>query len=445
MTEPIEHPDRAKIDLPQPVVAAAPSAFRIGVARIAMLPLLLLALTLFAIYESGTVIASDDFGYLMWGLLAHGQPLAWVSGPDWLSYHRPLNALVWWLSARTGVEGDAIRYANVALWLTGAAALVIAPGRRETTVVALALVATNQISIDVLTWRSWLTTSGSTCLLILGLVAVEKQAHPAIVAGLAFAAMGFKEMSPLALSVICLFTPRYRSVGVLVWVWVGIASMASTHKIGVAFLLENLHFHVGTVALFAPVIPLVVARRWPDAPWWALLTTTVVVWVPSPVAAGAVCLAAALALRERRAWLCAFVIAWLLPQFGAAHARQYLLEGWFIVALAIVLDTSRLRWTAIIAAFLLGLPSALDFERHRAQLRAKFTEQRAFLHVFSPPIAKILYAPDPMWAYDLDALWWVERGATLEGAPPPGAKPKQLGPRSGVWADLQDNQGSGTR
>lgn len=78
----------------------------------------------FAAFESGTAIANDDFGYLMWGLQTRGDLFAWVRGPEWFSYRRPLNALIWWLSAQTGIDAELARWSQVLLWTAFGASLL---------------------------------------------------------------------------------------------------------------------------------------------------------------------------------------------------------------------------------------------------------------------------------------------------------------------------------
>lgn len=396
-------------------------------------------------WQSGTAIAKDDFGYLLWSLEERRNPFAWLAGPDWLSYHRPLNALAWWLAGQRGVESDLIRAINAGLWV-GACSILASLARRPAPIaVAVLALLTNQIWIDLLTWRSWLTTIGSSSALLVGLAAVERRLHPVVVATAGIVALGFKEMAPLVLAIICLTTRGYRTVGMGLAGAVALTSVASAHKLDASFLYENILFHLETLALLLPVLPLALARRWPALPSWALLAASFAVALPTPLAAVLVLAASAIALADRPGWQAAVGAAWAIPQFGAVHARQYLIEGWLIVIVAVSMNSIRIRWAAVVAALALGLGPAIDFERSRAELRAQFVEQRNFLQIFKPPLANTLYRPDPMWSIDLDALWWVEQGASMRHAPPPGFVPSQVGPLSGVWADLANGQGSGNK
>jgi hypothetical protein len=117
-----------------------------------------------------------------------------------------------------------------------------------------------------------------------------------------------------------------------------------------------------------------------------------------------------------------------------------------VIVLALGL-TGRLRVpvTAWAAMLVLASPSAVDFERQRAALRPVWAKQQDFLREFKPAPATHLYHPDAAWAWDLDAIYWVRGGASLEGVPPAGTVPVQVGPLSGVWADVQPDQGSGTK
>ncbi len=401
----------------------------------------------FAAFESGTAIAKDDFGYIMWGLQTRGDPLAWVSGPDWFTYRRPLNALVWWLSAQGGIDGEIVRWCQVGFWtLFGAAVLSVARDARRSLVTALLLLLTNQVFIDLLHWRSWLTTTGSLAFLAVSAVAMERRAPALTVALFGALALGFKEVGAVAVAVLAFSVPKYRLVGALLVAGLGVSSLSSAHKLGLHFLAENLTFHASTIALFAPALPVLIAAHFPKLPGWALLLCAGFVVLPDPVVAVAVALAALLFLLREKRWLPAATFAVGIPLIGAYHARQYLLESWAIVLLALA-TTKRLAvpTSAWIAALVLAAPSAVDFERHRATLRAEFTAQRAFLRDFHPPPATHLYHPDPYWEWNLDALYWVQAGATLEGTPPPDSEPAQVGPLSGVWADVRPLQGSGNR
>lgn len=400
-----------------------------------------------AAFESASAIAADDFGYLMWGLQSRDDALAWVRGPEWFSYRRPLNALLWWLSARSGIDGELVRWAQVGLWTTLCAALLWVTrhsSRAATTLVVLLL--TNQVLIDLLQWRSWVTTTGSLAFLVLAALTMEGRMPAATVALLGFLALGFKEVGALAVAAMAFSRPGYRWVGAALTAGLAVSAASSTHKLGLTFVGDNLRFHAETVALFAPLVPVLVAARFPNLPAWTLLLCAGLVALPNAVVAVIVVLCTVLFLAREPRWLAAFVVAFSVPFAGSAHARQYLLESWTVVVLALV-NASRFSvpMTAWCAMLLLAAPSAIDFEQARMKLRDEFMSQRAFLRAFQPPVARHLYHPDPNWSWDLDALYWVQGGASLEGPPPEGMEPVQLGPRSGVWADLRPTQGNGNK
>lgn len=392
-----------------------------------------------AIFESGTAIAKDDFGYLMWGLRTRGDLWAWVEGPEWFTYRRPLNFLLWWLSAQTGIDGELVRWCQVGLWvLFGGTLLATTRGSVQGLVTAALLLVTNQVFVDLLHWRSWITTTGSLAFLALAALALERRAPALTVALLGTLALGFKEVAAVAIAVMVLTRPGYRLVGALLVAALGLGSLSSAHKLGLHSVPDNVRFHAHTVALFAPLVPVLLAARFPKLPAWTLLLCAGLVVLPAPVVAVAVMASALLFLSQETRWLPAAAVSFSLPFVGAYQARQYLLEGWAIVLIAVAsagrLSVPTTAWVAMLA---LAAPSAVDFERNRATLRAAFATQRAFLRDFDPPPAEHLYHPDVTWSWDLDALHWVRGGATLEGEPPPGARPKQVGPLSGVWADLE--------
>lgn len=390
-----------------------------------------------ASFESAAPIAKDDLGYLMWGTLARGEPLAWFTGPEWFTYWRPLNTLVWWLSAQSGFDGALVRWAQVGLWtLFGGTLLWTVRASPRALVTGLLLLLTNQVFIDLLQWRSWITTTGSLALLALATLALERRVAPGLVTLLGMLALGFKEMAAVAVVALGALRPGYRVAVAVVLAGLVAGSLSSAHKLGLGFVLENLRFHAGTVALFAPVVPVLLAARFPGIPAWTLLVTAGLVVVPNWVVASAVVTTSGLFLLQERRFLPAVVGVLTLPLLGSSHARQYLLEGWAVIVLALGL-TGRLRVpvTAWAAMLVLASPSAVEFERQRASHRLMWAKQQDFLRDFTPPAATHLYHPDPAWAWDLDAIYWVRGGATLEGVPPAGTVPVQVGPLSGVWAD----------
>lgn len=401
----------------------------------------------FAAFESGTAIANDDFGYLMWGLQTRDDLFAWVRGPEWFSYRRPLNALIWWMSAQTGIDAELARWFQVLLWTAfGAALLSVVRNSVRSMVTLTLLLVTNQVFVDLLQWRSWMTTTGSLAFLSLAVLAVERRASALNVALLGAVALGFKEVAVLAVAVIALSRPGYRYVGAVLVAGLCASAWSSAHKIGLHFLVDNLRFHVETVALFAPAVPVLVAVRFPKLPTWAFGVPGLIVVLPMPLQAAAVALSAGMFLSGERRWGAAVTVALGVPLLGAQHARQYLLESWAVILIALAaskrLSVSPMVWLAMVV---LALPSAVDFESNRRRLRQEFEEQLEFLHDFRPAPASQLYHPDVIWSWDLDALYWVQHGATLNGRPPPGTNPVQVGPLSGVWADTEPGHGSGSR
>lgn len=401
----------------------------------------------FAAFESGTAIAKDDFGYLMWGLQTRGDLLAWVPGPEWLTYRRPLNALLWWLSAQTGFDGELVRWSQVGLWVAfGLTLLVVARSSARGMVTLGLLLLTNQVFVDLLQWRSWLTTTGSLAFLVLAAVAMERRAPALAIALLGALALGFKEVGAVAVAVIALSRPGYRAVGGILLAGVCASAGSSPQKLGLSFIADNIRFHVETIALFVPAVPVLIAARFPKLPPWSLVAPVVLLVLPAPVRATVVVVAAGLFFLGEARWLPAAAVATTLPLLGAAHARQYLLEGWAVLLLALTagkkLAVSPIAWLTMLA---LAAPSAIDFETARSHLREQFARQRAFILDFHRPPAAHLYHPEIAWSWDLDALYWVRGGATLEGRPPAGTEPVQVGPLSGVWADARPAQGSGSR
>lgn len=411
-------------------------------------PVAIALLVGFAAFESGTAIANDDFGYLMWGLQTRDDLLAWVSGPEWFTYRRPLNALVWWLSAQTGIDAELARWTQVGLWtLFGGALLWATRSSVRGLITLVLLLMTNQVFVDLLTWRSWLTTTGSLAFLGLSAVAVERRAPALLVALLGLLTLGFKEVSAVAVALIALSQPGYRWVGAMLFGSLVVSARSSAHKLGMQFLADNILFHLDTVALFVPAVPVLVAARFPKLPPWALVLPVVLVVVPAPARAAAFVLASGLFLSGEPRWLLPAGAAFGLPLIGAYHARQYLLESWAVVLIALATrrNLSSAPTIAWLAVAILAAPSVVDFERSRHALREESASQQAFLREFRPAPANHLYHPDSNWSWNLDALHWVQGGATLEGLPPPDTEPVQIGPLSGVWADVKPGQGSGNR
>ncbi len=392
-----------------------------------------------AAFESASALSEDDFGYLMWGQLTRGDWAAWLEGPEWFSYRRPLNALVWWLSGQLDISGTLVRWVQVGLWTTfGAVTVVASSSTWRGAGIALLVLLTNQVFVDLLQWRSWLTTTGGIAFLALSAVAMHQGRSALLVAFLGMMAAGFKEVAALGVACLALGLPGYRSVGVLVGGAVAVGAVFSLHKLGIVFVAENLRFHASTVALFAPLVPVLLATRYPRLPAWALLPTAGLAVAPGVLSAAAVVLSAALFLTTAPRWTPAVFATALVPLAGAAHARQYLLESWALLVLALATRPRvQVPTQAWIAMVLIALPAAGNFEVARSGQRAKFQQQLDFLATFQPAVASRLYHPDVLWYWDLDAIYWVRGGAVLSGQPPPGAAPAQVGPLSGVWADLR--------
>lgn len=415
-----------------------------------LLALAALALLLLAWWVSAVSIRQDDLGYLAWGLQVRGEPLAWLRGPEWLSYWRPLNAGAWWASAQLGPDGGLVRASLAALWTGAVVALAGAAARRQGRIQgALAAVALlgSSVFVDLLGWRSWLTTAGTMFGLSLGMVALTAARPSAL--GLLFAglvALGFKETGAFALGVLAvLHGPRLTrwAGGALVLAALGSAA-GSSHKLALGSLFGNLGFHLESLGLFAWALPLLISARWPRVAWPVLVAAAGAVLLPIPVAGALTAAGVVAALWGAWPWLLASAAALVPPLLGAATARQYVLESWMIVAGGLALARPAcLRPGVIVLAALAAAPQAVDFARGRAPVRDAWREQRAFLEGFHPTPAHALYHPDPMYSYDLDMLVWLSLGATWQGAPPAGSAPLQVGPRSGVWADLAPAQ-SGT-
>lgn len=414
--------------------------------RVALLVALGAVLGLVAAFESGTSLRDDDFGYLMWSQRTPKSLIAVLRGPEWHTYFRPLNAVVWWVGGRAGLDGEVARWAGAGLWTTVGVALAVAARARALEAVAVALLLlTNQVFVDLLQWRSWLTTTGGLALACLALAALGRGASPTVVACLGLASAGFKELPALVVAVAALATLRYRLVGAAVAAVVLAGAVASIGKVGMPNVWPNVRFHLATLALFAPGIPVLLSCSVPRLHWGFVLCSAAVSLLPTPVAGVGTLVVLGLAVSRSAVLLPAFAVALSVPLLGSAQARQYMLEAWVLGPVALAwAGTLRPSAVALVACALGGLPLAVDFERARAHRRVEFDEQVQFLGHFHPLPADALYHPDTQWQWDLDALVWVRGGAELRGAPPQGTEPVQVGPRSGVWADVRPTQGNGS-
>lgn len=401
----------------------------------------LILLLAVAAFQSGTRLFQDDFGYLMWGILNRRDWTAWLRGPDFFTYHRPLNALAWWVSGRTGFDGELVRWLQVGLWAACGGLLARAANHRRAIVGVVVLMLTNQVWVDTLTWRSWISTTGAVCGLVAAMLMVSRGAAAGWVLAAGLATLGFKEVAAVAIACRSLSEPRYRGVGVALFLLAAMSSASSSFKLGLANVMPNLHYHAETLGLFVAVVPALLAGVRSRFDGVAALLLLPVALLPAPIAGGCVLVAACVAVRKAPRWWVPLGATLVGPLLGLYQSRQYLLEFWAILLVFAVAErripVSAWTWGVIVV---LGLRSAVDFERHRATLRAEWSEQRAFIDSFHPPAARHLYHPDPNWSWDLDALYWVSGGATLDGQPPAGARPAQIGPRSGVWADLTTDQ-----
>lgn len=409
-----------------------------------------LAILLFAWHTSAVSIRQDDLGYLAWALQARGDALAWVRGPEWLSYWRPLNAAAWWASAQLGPDGALVRAALVALWTGTVAVLAGTAARRhgwsQSALAAIGLLGAS-VFVDLLGWRSWLTTTGTLFGLGLGMVALTAARPSALgVLGAGLLALGFKETGAFALGALAvLYGPRSMRVVGGGLVLAALASAAgSSHKLALGSIPANGMFHLASLGLFAWALPLLIATRWPRAAWPILVVSAGVTLLPLPIAGALTATGVVAALWGAWPWLLVAGAALVPPLLGAATSRQYVLESWVVVVagLALARPATARPWVLALCA-LAAAPQAVDFARGRAQVRTNWVEQRAFFDAFHPEPARALYHPDPMYSYDLDMLVWLSLGATWQGAPPAGSAPLQVGHRSGVWADLAPDQ-SGT-
>ena len=404
----------------------------------------LVLLTGLAWWESGSGLVRDDFGYLMWGLLHRDEPLAWLRGPEWHTYVRPLNALVWWLGAKVDLAATVPRIALVLAWAATASSLVWTARRAMgVVVVATLLVATNQVFVDVLAWRSWLTTGGSLALMAWAVVSIVRGRSAAIVLVLGTLSLGFKEMGALVVAVFALGRSGYRVVGAVLCVLVVLSGGESVQKLALGSVVGNARFHLDTLGLFLPVVPVVVAALRPGLHPVLLVCIAPLALLPLPLQGVAVAMALVAVAVSERSSAPALAVALLLPLLGTAQARQYLCELWLLSALLVLPKLgARLSPALWLAMILCGARTAVDFERARSGSRAAFAHQVVFLETFHPAPAQVLYDPDPNWSWDLDALVWVRGGARLGGTPPEGSRPAQVGPLSGVWADVVYGSGS---
>lgn len=389
-------------------------------------------------------LKSDDFAYLGWGLENAGDPTAWLR-PAWGPHQRVLNDLVWWISAQTGITGLFARVAQIGLWTGTVGALAgVAWTRtreREAAIFAMLALLFDQVFVDLLQWKSWLTTTGTLVGLVVGLAELTRPTprwSVVLVAG-AFA-LGFKETGVFVLAAAALAAaPRSLwPVSVALAAGAMFCGRAATYKLGVDFVPTNVHEHLRHLALVGWALPALVAPAWPTrAPSWALAGLAACVVLPATLTGLIVLGAAAYAVRDDRRLAVALAVAWGVPLFGSHHAAQYLLEGWLVVVAAVAWRGGvRLHPVVWLAMALAAAPSATDFWRAHWRERPTAAEQAAFIASFHPAPATVLCPPRPGFAYDVDVLAWLQTGARFDYHPcAAGTVPREIGPRSGVWVD----------
>jgi len=413
--------------------------------RVAITALLaFLALTAAAWPASDAPLRMDDFTYMLLALLHRDEWLTWLDSRAWFGHFRPLFYLSWWSLGPLSIDGSAVRLAQVVVWAGGVTAIGLAGWRRRglagVWVVVLAL-PLNPVFLELLLWKSWLTTVGTLAGLGIGAVemARDRPRWP-VVAAAGILALGFKETGPFALGALALLEGR----GAVRWIGAALVAGALAAAVPAAekLVLDQAPRHaLRQVANLAPMswlVPVAVALRLPRAPWYALAAAAGVALLPDPLRGPAALAAVVFLAWPHPAWLATAAAAWALACVGPDAPPHYLLEGWtvLVVLLATRVELPR-RWDLGLVALVAALwftPRYADVYQERHPVAV---EQRAFLASFHPEPARGLFIPPGGYRIDLDVLVWVDLGVEFLVDAPGNARPVRVGPLSGIWADIE--------
>lgn len=391
---------------------------------------------------SDVPVKFDDFDYLRRALI-YGDDWTAPITRGWFSHFRPGTYALWWALGPLSLAGTAIRVVQVGLWV-GIVALLTTLARRERgqdgVVLVLVLLLSMSAFWELLDWKSWLTSLGTLTAALAGVHAWRRrQLGLVLLAGLL--ALLFKETGPFLLGWLLLLTGKGRDRvvgGVLLAAAVGVGFMAS-ERVVPGFWQENLHFLLVMVPRgLGALVPVVAALTFRSQPFIAALVAGMATQIPE--LGGVLTLAAtAYFLRRTPMWLLAAVLCWAPTLFAAMRSQVYLLEG-FVVVLLGVLFTRPMRLEPRVwgVAVVVGLLGTTPFFVERPVQWQQAREQRQFLADFHPEPARFLYTT-PRTRPDIDQLVWYQLGAENGGPLPRGAEPVQVGPRSGVWADVTIN------
>lgn len=400
---------------------------------------LLLALVAIAWVLSASPLESDDLHFMTVALSHLGDPSVIADRTAWFQHQRPGFHAAWWLLAPLDTGGGPVRALLALLWVASSAGLMRWAHRRQgwtgVALVGLGLVPWGSW-LELLTWRSWLTSMGTTSGLVLGLWALRTERTAWFVLAMLWAA-AFKETGPFALGLAALFSPQaprhLRGLGAVSLALAIALGSVVTSKLAPSHVPDNA---MRTVASLAPLSWLagVALVRWrPSTPGWLAAVVAAVGLIPGPLG-GVAGLLGALALAGW--WAPVLLACWALASVGLSWHPVYLVEGGVLAVFAVVsgprLQVPRAIWPVMLVSAVwlnAGRGPQLAHQAERAR------HQQEFLAWFDPEPAASLYFSGPS-VYELDVLVWLRGGATLEGRAPPGRRPVQVGPLSGVWADL---------
>lgn len=398
----------------------------------------------------------DDFTYMLLAELHRDEWLCWLDPRGWFSHFRPWFYFCWWALGPLALDGGVVRAFECLVWAFTTVWVGAWGWRRHGAVgvaaAALALPA-NAAFVELLGWKSWLTSAGTLAGLAVGLVELTRPAPRAwIVLAAGIFALGFKETGAFALGCAAVFgavdraaiTTRRPSapwpvVGAGVALIVGAIAAASfaAQKTQPTSFFGNLPANASGLVPLLWLLPAALAAAGPIAAAVGAIAAVALVWAPSWLAWPVVLGSAAVLLRDRPGWWLAAVASFAVANIGIATSRPYLLDGWLVIAVGWLAGAAPVRSRWVWAAG--GVISAVLLARWGVTLRdqgAAAREQRQFLASFDPAPAKGLYVPPDGYRIDLDVLVWLDRGAASLMDAPSNSRPVQVGPRSGIWADV---------
>ena len=393
----------------------------------------------------------DDFTYMLLAELHRDEWFCWLDPQGWFSHFRPWFYFCWWFFGPLRLDGGAVRAVQVVAW----AFTVVFVGdwafRRRGWPGLAAVVAglpLNAAFVELLGWKSWLTSTGTLAGLAVGLVELTRERPRwAVVLAAGGFALGFKETGAFVLGLVALLggldraavaarrfdRPVMAAGAGLVAASIGAASFAAQKTSPMAFF-ANLPANASGMVPIGWIAAAAVAGR---APAPALALVGALLLLPPLVAVPVVVAAAAWLLRERPGWWLAAIASWAVANIGIATSRPYLLDGWLVVLVGWV-GFGEVPRRGTVWALAAGFAAVL-LTRWGVELRAQAPaarEQRAFLASFDPAPAKGLWVPPEGYRIDLDLLVWLDRGAVSLMDAPSNSQPVQVGPRSGIWADV---------